>query len=76
MEHIKKIIVSIQLNEAEIELGELVREAKNIYFKVKNACDIIDQVQSVIYNWKMYADQCEVSSVSKNKIEKVIGRKS
>jgi serine/threonine-protein kinase HipA len=45
------------------------------YFKVKNASNIIDQVQNVIYNWKTYADQCEVSSDSKNRIEKVIGRK-
>jgi serine/threonine-protein kinase HipA len=45
------------------------------YFKVKNASNIIDQVQNVIYNWKTYADQCEVSTDSKNRIEKVIGRK-
>lgn len=45
------------------------------YFTVKNASNIIDQVQSVIYNWKRYADECEVTTVSKNRIEKVIGRK-
>jgi len=45
------------------------------YFKVKNASNIIDQVQNVIYNWKTYADQCDVSTDSKNRIEKVIGRK-
>ena len=45
------------------------------YFKIKNASEIIDQVQNVIYNWKIYADQCEVSKDSKNRIEKVIGRK-
>jgi len=33
MNHIKKIIVSIQFNEKEIELGELVSESKFIYFK-------------------------------------------
>ena len=33
MEHIKKIIVSIQFNENEIELGELVSEGRAIYFK-------------------------------------------
>ena len=33
MEHIKKIIVSMQFEEAEIELGELVNDKKNIYFK-------------------------------------------
>lgn len=33
MEHIKKIFVSIQFNESEIELGELVSNDRNIYFK-------------------------------------------
>ncbi|MCX6182769.1 MAG: type II toxin-antitoxin system HipA family toxin [Bacteroidetes bacterium] len=33
MGRIKKIIVSIQFNKEEIEVGELVAEAKNIYFK-------------------------------------------
>ncbi len=33
MEHLKKIIVSIELNEEEIELGELVSDDKRIYFK-------------------------------------------
>jgi hypothetical protein len=33
MEQVKKIIVSIQLNEEEIELGELISEARFIYFK-------------------------------------------
>jgi len=46
------------------------------YFKVKNASSIIDQVQNVIYNWKMYANECEVSTESKNRIAKVIGQKS
>ena len=46
------------------------------YFKIKNACAIIDQVQAVIYNWKDYAKQCKVSTDSKNRIEKVIGKKS
>ncbi len=46
------------------------------YFKVKNGSNIIDQVQNVIYKWKKYADQCGVSSESKNKIEKVIKGKS
>ena len=45
------------------------------YFKVKNAKAIIDQVQSIVFNWKMYADQCEVSKVSKNKIDKLISKK-
>lgn len=42
------------------------------YFKIKNASKIIDDVQDVVFNWKMYADQCEVSSDSKNRIEKII----
>ena len=46
------------------------------YFKVKNANDIIDKVQTVVFNWKKYADLGEVSKESKNKIDKVIGRKS
>ena len=33
MEQIKKIIVSIQFNENEIEVGELVSENRLIYFK-------------------------------------------
>ena len=45
------------------------------YFKIKNASAIIDQVQEVIYNWKDYAVQCKVSTDSKNRIQKVIGRK-
>ena len=46
------------------------------YFKIKNASNIIDQVQSVIYNWKVYAKQCNVSTDSKKRIEKVIGKNS
>ena len=44
------------------------------YFKIKNASKIIDQVQTVIYNWKDYAKQCKVSNDSKNRIQKVIGK--
>ncbi len=33
MEHVKKIMVSIQLNEMEVEVGELVSTNKSIYFK-------------------------------------------
>jgi len=47
-----------------VELGD--------YFKVKNAGKIIDEVRDIILNWKAYADQCEVSEASKNRIEKVI----
>ena len=46
------------------------------YFKIRNSKAIIEQVQTVIYNWKMYAKQANVSSSSMNQIEKVIGRKS
>lgn len=46
------------------------------YFKIKNAEKIIDQVQSIIYSWKIYAKQYMVSTDSKNRIEKVIGKKS
>ena len=46
------------------------------YFKIKNASAIIDKVQEVIYNWKDYAKQCKVSTDSKNRIQKVIGKKS
>ena len=44
------------------------------YFKIKNASKIIDQVQTVIYNWKDYAKQCKVSNDSKNRIQKVIDK--
>lgn len=42
------------------------------YFKVKNAGKIIDEVQDIVMNWKVYADRCEVREESKNRIEKVI----
>ncbi|MDI1232693.1 MAG: HipA domain-containing protein [bacterium] len=45
------------------------------YFKIKNAALIIDQVSNTVKQWKKYADQCDVSKVSKNKIEKVINWK-
>jgi serine/threonine-protein kinase HipA len=45
------------------------------YFKVKNANAIIDHVQAVIYNWKLYAKQCKVSADSVSRIQKVIGKK-
>jgi serine/threonine-protein kinase HipA len=44
------------------------------YFQIKNAGKIIDQVQTVIFNWKDYAKQCKVSNDSKNRIQKVIGK--
>ena len=33
MENVKKIIVSLKFNESEIEIGELVTEGRDIYFK-------------------------------------------
>ena len=45
------------------------------YFNIKNASQIIEHVQSVIYNWKAYAKQYNVCADSRNKIEKVIGKK-
>ena len=46
------------------------------YFKIKNASNIIDQVQEVIYNWKVYANQYNVGFESKNRIKKIIGKNS
>ena len=46
------------------------------YFKIKNASHIIDHVKAVIYNWKVYAKESNVSTDSKNRIEKVIGKNS
>ena len=45
------------------------------YFKIKNASYIIDDIQEVIYNWKDYANQYNISADSKNRIQKVIGKK-
>ncbi len=45
------------------------------YFKIKNASYIIDDIQEVIYNWKNYANQCNIRADSKNRIQKVIGKK-
>jgi serine/threonine-protein kinase HipA len=45
------------------------------YFSVQNADAIIDEVKGVINNWKKYADKYGVSTISKNKIQKVIGVK-
>jgi serine/threonine-protein kinase HipA len=44
------------------------------YFKIKNANLIIDEVQSVVTNWKEYAALYDVTNDSKNSIQKVIGR--
>ncbi len=45
------------------------------YFKIKNASDIIDEVQEVVFNWKHFADEAKVSKESKTKIAKVIGKR-
>ena len=45
------------------------------YFKIKNASYIIDDIQEVIYNWKDYANQYNISADSKNRIQKVIDKK-
>ncbi len=36
-----------------MELGE--------YFNIKDANKIIDEVQAVVFNWEIYAKQCNVS---------------
>ena len=46
------------------------------YFKIKNAKSIIDQVQDIVNNWKSYAKKYNVSTDSKNRIEKMISKKS
>lgn len=45
------------------------------YFKVKNAEAIIDQVRSIVTNWKSYAADCGVGRQSKGAIQKVIDAK-
>lgn len=57
-------------NPTKKHLMELVS-----YFKIKNGEKIIDQVQATVYKWSTYAKQCKVSTFSKNRIEKVIGKK-
>jgi len=57
-------------NPTQAHLMELAH-----YFNIKNGKQIIEQVQSVVYNWKTYANECGVSADSRNRIEKVIGRK-
>ena len=42
------------------------------YFKLKNAAAIIDEVQSITTNWKMYADLCGVSRNTKSSIQKIL----
>lgn len=57
-------------NPTKKHLMELVS-----YFKIKNGEKIIDHVQATVYKWNTYAKQCKVSTVYKNRIEKVIGKK-
>lgn len=42
------------------------------YFNIKDAEKIVDEVQDVVLNWEKYANQCNVSTVSKNRIKKMI----
>lgn len=44
------------------------------YFKVKNAGQIIDEVQAVVSNWKKYAKIAGVGKESTGMIDKVIGK--
>ena len=46
------------------------------YFKVKDADSIIDEVQTVVNNWKNYAESCGISKESKKRIQKEISQKS
>ena len=64
------MVAKESINPTKKHLMELVN-----YFKIKNGSAIIDQVQSVVYNWKTYAEEAEVSTASKNKIAKVICKK-
>ena len=43
------------------------------HFKVKNASSILEEVQSVIHNWKKYAASYGVKRDSKNSIQKAMG---
>lgn len=42
------------------------------YFDIKDANKIIEEVQAVVFNWEIYAKQCDVSIESKNQIKKTI----
>ncbi len=43
------------------------------HFNVKNAPSILDEVQTVVAQWKKYANLCGVKRDSKNRIQKAIG---
>ena len=45
------------------------------YFQMKNAAAVIDEVQSVVQNWKIYAASYGVCAASKKSIQKVIEAK-
>jgi len=53
MEHVKKIFVSIQFSENEIELEELVSEGRDIYFKYYT--DLISKEILHLINFKRFA---------------------
>jgi serine/threonine-protein kinase HipA len=44
------------------------------YFKVKNASMIIEEVESVVNDWKKYAQMADVSKKSINEIQKIISK--
>jgi serine/threonine-protein kinase HipA len=45
------------------------------YFQIKNAKNIIDEIKSVVNNWKKYAIESGVSEISARKISKIIQSK-
>ena len=53
MEHVKKIIVSIQFSKNEIDLEELVSEGREIYFKYYT--DFINKGILELINFKRFA---------------------
>jgi len=68
MKSITKLIVSIELAGKKVKVGlELGRT-----FEVKNAKRIIEEVESVIKNWKSYGKANNISSSSIKMIESVL----
>ena len=75
MENVKKIIVSLKFNESEIEIGELVTEGRDIYFKYYS--DFIRKGLEISpIKLKLNTEINKANALpfdSKNRIEKVIG---
>ena len=65
------MVVGESANPTKKHLMELAN-----YFRVKNADTIIDHVQNVVNQWRVYAKLSNVSKASTNSIQKIIGRKS